>query len=245
MTHQPSTPANTAPALFLFDVDGTLIRRAGPQHRAALELALLRVTGLRATTDGIPVQGMLDRDILAEMLRAAGASRQVSNAQMSSIVREAQSLYRGMCPDLRAKVCPGVRRLLRCLLRRGLPAGLVTGNLSRIGWRKMERAGLRGYFGLGAFAEQGRTRAELAARAAREALKRRLIAPGVRVVLIGDHPNDIAAARANGFLSVAVATGVVPLEQLRPHAPDILIRDLREFDLEGVLCTVWPSPASR
>jgi phosphoglycolate phosphatase-like HAD superfamily hydrolase len=245
MSEKITKPSPAARALLLFDIDGTLIRRAGPHHRAALESALFRVTGLRATTDGIPVQGMLDRDILSEMLRAAGASRQVANTQMAKIVREAQSVYRGTCPDLRAKVCPGVRRLLRSLLRQGIPAGLVTGNLSRIGWRKMERAGLRGYFRLGAFAEQGRTRAELARRAAAEARARKLVMHDATVVLVGDHPNDIAAARANGFLSVAVATGVVPLEELRPHKPDILVQDLRELDLEQVLCAVCPTVVSR
>jgi phosphoglycolate phosphatase-like HAD superfamily hydrolase len=164
---------------------------------------------------------------------------------MAKIIREAQSVYRGTCPDLRAKVCPGVRRLLRSLLRRGIPAGLVTGNLSRIGWRKMEQTGLRGYFRLGAFAEQGRTRAELARRAAAEARSRGLVSQDALVVLVGDHPNDIAAARANGFLSVAVATGVVPLEELRPHKPDILVQDLRELDLEQVLCAVCPNLVSR
>lgn len=240
MSQKHTRPSPVARALFLFDIDGTLIRRAGPHHRAALETALFLVTGLRASTEGIPVQGMLDRDILGEMLRRAGASRQVVNTHMVRIVREAQSLYRGTCPDLRPKVCPGVRRLLRSLLRLGIPAGLVTGNLSRIGWRKMERAGLRGYFRLGAFAEQGRTRDELAHRAAAEARSRKLVAHDARVILVGDHPNDIAAARANGFLSVAVATGVVPLEQLRSHEPDFLVQDLRELDLDRVLCTDWP-----
>lgn len=244
MSQKPPTLPASAPVLFLFDIDGTLIRRAGPHHRAALESALFRVTGLRATTDGIPVQGMLDCDILREMLHAAGASRRVVSADMGRIVREAQSLYRGACPDLRAKVCPGVRRLLRGLMRRRLPAGLVTGNLSRIGWRKMERAGLRGYFCLGAFSEQGRTRGELAGRAAAEARRRGLVCHDATVALIGDHPNDIAAARVNGFLSVAVATGVVPLDELRPHAPDILVEDLRGLELEKLLCA-WPSPASR
>ena len=140
-----------------------------------------------------------------------------------------------------------MRRLLRRLLRRGIPAGLVTGNLSRIGWRKLERAGLRGYFRFGAFAEQGRTRADLARRAAAEARSRKLVSRDAPVVLIGDHPNDIAAARANGFLSVAVATGVVPLEELQSHEPDIAVRDLRELDLEQVLCAAasTPSLASR
>jgi phosphoglycolate phosphatase-like HAD superfamily hydrolase len=222
-------------ALFLFDIDGTLIRRAGPHHRAALENAILRVTGVRTTTSGIPVQGMLDRDILAEMLRQAGAPRRIACRQMGAIVREAQRLYRGSCPDLRAKVCPGVRRMLRSLIRRGIPAALVTGNLSRIGWRKMERAGLRSFFQLGAFSEQGKTRAELAGRAANEALRRKLVTSNARITLIGDHPNDIAAAKANGFFSVAVGTGVVSLEELQSHGPDLLVEDLRALDLDRLL----------
>jgi len=241
MPQQPSSTRAAAPALFLFDIDGTLLRRSGPHHRKALEDALFHVTGLRATTDGIPVQGMLDRDILAEMLRNAGAPRAIAGSSMHRIVREAQSLYRSSCPDLRAKVCPGARRLLRGLLRRGIPAGLVTGNLSRIGWRKMERAGLRGFFRLGAFSEQGKTRGELAGRAAAEAHRLRLVAPDARIALIGDHPNDIAAARANGFFSVAVATGLVPLDDLRPHAPDLLLEDLRALKLEELLCAWLPS----
>ena len=59
-------------ALVLFDIDGTLVRRAGPHHREALVHGIRRVTGLETTTDGIPVQGMLDPDILTLMMRQAG-----------------------------------------------------------------------------------------------------------------------------------------------------------------------------
>src|SRR5215475_8967425 len=57
-----------APALILFDIDGTLLRRAGPHHREALVEAVRKVTGLETTTDNVPVAGMLDRDILRAML---------------------------------------------------------------------------------------------------------------------------------------------------------------------------------
>ena len=45
------TSATGAPALVLFDIDGTLIRRAGPHHRQALVDAVRHVTGLETTTD--------------------------------------------------------------------------------------------------------------------------------------------------------------------------------------------------
>ena len=57
-----------ATALILFDIDGTLIRRAGPHHRQVLVDAVRRVTGLDTTTDHIPVHGMLDPDILRRMM---------------------------------------------------------------------------------------------------------------------------------------------------------------------------------
>jgi phosphoglycolate phosphatase-like HAD superfamily hydrolase len=222
-------------ALVLFDIDGTLVRRAGPHHRQALEDAVFRVTGWRAATGSIPVQGMLDRDILRLMLLEAGASEGQVRRHMRAIVERAQTLYARRCPDLRARVCPGVRSFLGRLARRGVPMGLVTGNLSRIGWKKMERAGLRRHFRLGAFAEQGPTRAALARLAARQARRDGLIGRGARIVLVGDHPNDIAAARGNGFFSVAVATGLCPLEELADHGPDLLVPDLTALPLERVL----------
>lgn len=221
--------------LVLFDIDGTLLRRAGPHHRQALVEAVRRATGLLTTTDGIPVQGMLDRDILARMLAAAGASRVLIRRKMPEMVSIAQAVYVRRCPDLRRKVCPGARMLLYRLSRRGVPAGLVTGNLTRIGWRKMERAGLRQYLRFGAFAERAGTRAGLVRVAVRHARRQGWIPRGAPVALVGDHPNDILAARANGVRAIAVATGLASAEDLAAHSPDVLVPDLRALTLEMLL----------
>lgn len=228
----PRKSSRPAPALVLFDIDGTLLRRAGPHHREALVEAVRRTAGLETTTDHIPVQGMLDRDILATMMRDAGASATAIRRLMPEIVRSAQALYVRRCPDLRSKVCPGARALLERLARRAIPAGLVTGNLSRIGWRKMERAGLRPYFRFGAFAESAPDRASLVRLAIRRARAEGWIAPNARISLVGDHPNDVRAARANGVRAIAVATGLSSREELAAHDPDVLLPDLRSLKLE-------------
>src|SRR5437762_8443007 len=101
-----------ASALVLFDIDGTLIRRAGPHHREALVDAVRQVTGLETTTDHIPVHGMLDPDILTRMLRDASASPSQIRRAMPAIIEKAQALYVRRCPDLTEKVCPGVAGLL-------------------------------------------------------------------------------------------------------------------------------------
>lgn len=223
-------------ALVLFDIDGTLIRRAGPHHRDALVEACRAVTGLETTTAGVPVQGMLDRVILETMLRNAGASARLIGRAMPELVRTAQRIYARRSPSsLRSKVCPGVRGFLGRLNRRGIPAGLVTGNLSRIGWRKIELAGLGRHFRFGAFAELARDRAGLVRLALRQAQGRGWVGRESRLWLVGDHPNDILAARVNRVRCLAVATGLSGAAELAAHAPDLLVDDLRAVRLEMLL----------
>jgi phosphoglycolate phosphatase len=221
-------------ALVLFDIDGTLVRRAGPHHREALVQGIRRVTGLDTTTDGIPVQGMLDPDIMTVMLRNAGVSRQLALREMPAMQSAAERYYLRVCPVLHEKHCPGVEPLLERLTRRGVLLALVTGNLTRIGWRKLQRAGLRDYFQFGAFGEMASTRAGLARLAIREARRSGRIGRGTPISLIGDAPSDIVAARANRIRSISVKTGITPPEQLEALAPDYLLRDLRELRLRMV-----------
>ena len=153
-------------------------------------------------------------------------------AAMPAIIEKAQALYVRRCPDLSEKICPGVGRLLARLERRGIPLALVTGNLTRIGWRKMERCGLRRYFRFGAFAEMARDRAGLARLAIRHARRRGWIQKGATIALIGDAPSDILAAKANGVRAVAVHTGISTREELLTHEPDLLLKDLNALRME-------------
>jgi phosphoglycolate phosphatase len=221
--------------LVLFDIDGTLIRRAGPHHREALVEAIRRTAHVETTTEGVPVAGMLDRDILTSMMLTAGMSRAAIRRVMPEVIARAQSIYVRRVPDISRKVCPGVRSLLRRLSARGVVIGLVTGNLSRIGWRKMERAGLRPYFRFGAFAEMACDRAGLVRVAIRRARREGWIGRESAITLIGDHPNDVLAAKANHIRSVAVGTGVVSLQELQTHSPDIAVLDLRALTVGSIL----------
>jgi phosphoglycolate phosphatase-like HAD superfamily hydrolase len=220
------------PDLILFDIDGTLVRRAGPHHRQALVDAVRQITGVETTTEGIPVHGMLDPDILTQMMRAGGLKDAQISLDMPLIIQAAQDLYQNGVPDLRDKVCPGVTPLLDHLRARGTALALVTGNLTRIGWRKLERAGLRDYFRFGAFGEMAPTRGGLARLAIEQA--RREGITGADIALIGDATQDVLAARENGIRSIAVRTGITPPEDLIASAPDILIDDLTQLDLSKI-----------
>jgi phosphoglycolate phosphatase len=146
---------------------------------------------METTTDGIPVQGMLDPVILTAMLRQAGARRAPFARPCPRSSARPSATTCGCARCFEDKHCPGVVPVLERLTRRGVLLGLVTGNLTRIGWRKLERAGLRGYFRFGAFGEMAKTRAGLAKIAIREARRRGWIARGTPIALIGDAPADI------------------------------------------------------
>jgi phosphoglycolate phosphatase len=218
--------------LVLFDIDGTLLRGAGHHHKQALIDGIRTVTGFSTDFDGLSTSGMLDRDLITAMLKSVDRSDEEIREVMHRIVDECQNAYDANCPSGLARfLCPGVDRLLAELRARGAVLGLVTGNLSRIAHRKMALAGIDGYFAVGAFAEDAGTRTALARVAAERALEAGLIAPGFRASLIGDHLNDIAAAKGNGFRSIAVATGLIPLYQLQAAEPDILVHTLEELDV--------------
>jgi phosphoglycolate phosphatase-like HAD superfamily hydrolase len=217
--------------LLLFDIDGTLLRRAGPHHRQALVDAVRAVTGLKTTTDDIPVHGMLDPDILAEMMRRAGASSEQIEAAMPEILKEAERVYEAICPDLRGKTCPGVKRFLVQLQRHRVPCVLVTGNLARIAWKKLGCAGLARFFVFGSFAGTAHTRTALARNAILMARRRGLVRRVTRVWLIGDAPQDVLAARANGIGCVAVHTGISTARELGRLRPDRLVKDLSRIQV--------------
>jgi len=216
--------------LVLFDIDGTLVRRAGSVHREALVCAVRDVLAVETRNDNISVHGKLDSDILLEMMANAGVPRSRARAALPAIYLSAERYYARNVRTLRRKTCPGVRSLLERLRQRGDVLGIVSGNLERIGWKKLEMAALAGYFHFGVFAESGPTRARLARAAIGEArrcwwgdgrTRRRF-----RGVLIGDTPNDVAAGQANGLDTIAVATGLCSLDELRAAGPTLCVPDL-------------------
>ncbi len=152
-------------------------------------------------------------------------------AALADILNACQSAYGANCPgDLTDAVCPGVRKILSELKQREAAMGLVTGNLSAIALKKLELAGLRDYFATGAFAEDGSTRTRLAKIASARALEAGMIGGAARISLIGDHMNDIEAARANGFQAIAVASGLTSADELARSKPDVLVQSLAELD---------------
>jgi phosphoglycolate phosphatase len=232
--------------LVLFDIDGTLLLRAHVEHRFALADAVQEVWG--ATDPGpaaVPAAGRTDGEIAREicLLGGVGATR-FDEAADEFRAACARAYARRCPPDLRDRLAPHAERALNALANRdGTTLSLVTGNLEAVARLKLERAGLGGYFasGEGAFGSDAEDRTELPAIARRRAGKNGTPYPRARTVVVGDTPNDIACARADGVRCVAVATGPYAARQLA--AADAVVAGLDE--LEAALARRPPARTRR
>lgn len=229
--------------LLLFDVDGTLILTGGAGIRA-MNIAFAELFGVEGGLADVEVAGRIDTAIL----RAALAKHGIAYDSFPEIVERFRDAYcRHLAHTLpeaeTGRVLPGVVDLLTALrLRPNVRLSLATGNFRRGAELKLSYYGLWRFFDDGAFGEDSEERAMLIA-----AAKRHLLDEGAgeksAVYVIGDTVHDIEAARANGAIAVAVASGFTGEEALRAAKPDFLFPDFSDW--RGALAALGLQPAVR
>jgi len=219
-------------AAYLFDVDGTLLRSRDRVHFNAFAAGVERATGRTIQLEGVPLAGNSDTAILAEAWRQAGLDE-------AELVRQSAAIHQAMAEwvaehreQLEPVLMPGVEATLEHLTRHKALLGVATGNLEKIGWIKLQRAGLRKWFGFGGFSDRYRVRAEMVAAAA-ETARAMLGKPDAEVCVVGDTPRDIQAARASGLPVVAVATGHYSFDELAALEPDVCTTTLADLLAAG------------
>jgi phosphoglycolate phosphatase len=201
----------------IFDIDGTLLNSRDAVHYFAFLNAIREVFKVEANTDGIHMHGNTDIGILRAVATRAGIPEVALEAELSRIISRMCSEVEANSKDLRPELCPSVRELVTSLHDRGKILGVATGNFESIGWAKLRAAGLRDYFTFGAFSDPHETRQAIFQHALTLAHK---VLPDASVVIFGDTPADISAARATGIPVIALATGIFPLAELERHSPD-------------------------
>ncbi|MFH0908191.1 MAG: HAD hydrolase-like protein [bacterium] len=212
--------------LVLFDIDGTLLDVHGAGRRAFVK-AIEPVFGWKDDCEYVRFSGSTDLDILRQIAERHGhtPSRKEIDAFFDRLSVE---LEKNMA-TARLTLHPGVRELLAVLSqdRRAL-VGLLTGNVEAGARIKLKHFNLHGHFVLGAFGHEHGDRREIARlafqRAEQHAGKQRIASR----YLIGDTPNDIAAARAIDAICIAVATGKFTTESLLDAGADHAVRDLSD-----------------
>jgi phosphoglycolate phosphatase len=218
--------------LFLFDIDGTLVRARGA-GRAAIQRALEKTYGTAGPIDDYDFRGKTDPRIVHDLLKAAGVPEAVVTAGLPACFDHyVQELDALVGDGARVDVMPGVADLVRALSARDdALVGLLTGNIEAGARVKLRPTGLWPYFRVGAFGsdDADRRRLPAVACARAQALVGREF-PFERVTIIGDTPLDVDCARACGALAVAVATGFHAADELAACRPDLLFGDFAEVD---------------
>lgn len=217
------------PTIALFDIDGTLLR-AGGAGRRAVELALGEVlVGMEqeVSLQSVEFAGRTDPWIVRTALTQYGVA--ADDSLIDDVLRRyVAHLPRELELASAFEVLPGVVSLLSELSERDdLVMGLGTGNTEPAAYAKLARGGLDSFFTFGGFGSDHGDRPELLRTALERGLERAgARAHGVRVVVIGDTPYDVAAAHAIGARCVAVSTGGYDAAELHAAGASIVVSDL-------------------
>lgn len=214
-------------------MDGTLVKVYGA-GRKALEEAYAIVHGQQSVARHLDAEwfaGKTDLYIFREVALRAG----IAPVDYDRRYSELESCYLGRLRDnVEAhpgkEILPGIERLLEALTsRRHLLLGLMTGNLEGGARIKLEPWNLNRFFLAGGFGSDALDRRDIG-RIAHARFEERLgfsIRPE-EVLVVGDTPADIAAARACGFKVLAVGSGWTDEADLRAAAPDHYFPDLSD-----------------
>ncbi|HJX65697.1 MAG TPA: HAD family hydrolase [Polyangia bacterium] len=229
------------PTILLFDVDGTLVTTDGVGRRA-IEEAFERRHGRRDVVS-FSFAGMTDKAIARDGLLALG-KRFACETELQAEMDATLAFYlRVLEEEAAAAPAGGIRvhdGIMRALdlaeARPEVALGLGTGNLREGARIKLGHAGIYHRFTFGGFADDSIDRPEILASGARRGAAQ-LGKPlqACRVVVVGDTPKDIDAARAIGAMCVAVATGMHSVAELEAHAPTLACATLADPRADAVL----------
>jgi len=221
------SPYQSAP--ILWDIDHTLLT-IGEVSREIYELAFQEVIGqpLRKLAD---MTGRTERAILAETL----ALHDVSNPESkfdecyAALARAADKLRERM--RTAGRRLPGAVEAIAALATHNVVQSVVTGNLKPIAVTKLEVFELAELLDLdvGGYGSDGDTRPPLIRQAWQCAERKysQTFQPD-RVVVIGDTPLDVTAAREVGVRAVGVATGTSMAAELSAAHANAVLPDLTD-----------------
>jgi len=217
--------------LFLFDLDGTLVSTGGAGSRAVAQAfkTLHNVTDAHTLLD---FSGKTDHAIFREIMKLAKKPAMTPDV----ITRTSQLYLHHLEQEMKTaavEVITGAAEFVRkAAALHDVVSGLGTGNLEKGARIKLEPTGFNRYFTFGGFGSDAEDRAEMLRfghRRGEDAVGRKI--PASNVIIIGDTPLDVLAARKNKFKVVAVATGRYSYEQLKATKPDFVFNTLLEADM--------------
>ncbi|MEU6642253.1 haloacid dehalogenase-like hydrolase [Saccharomonospora sp. NPDC046836] len=216
--------------LVLWDIDLTLVDLRGLGGRWYAD-ALATVAGV-ALRDLPSFPGRTERAISMELLATHGI--EPTEDRIRAVWQELVRLSSAARPALTGygHALPGAAAVLSALAGQdGVVQSLVTGNLPEIAEHKLSAFDLHTHidFGIGGYGSLSAHRPDLVAHAVALAARKHdhAFAPE-SVIVIGDTPHDVEAARAHGAVAVGVATGRHSEHELQASGANVVFGDLSD-----------------
>ena len=191
--------------LITFDIDGTLLVSKGKGlHYSAFRHALNQVFHSDNVVKQPPGTDLgISRGIITQALQCTN----IDESKLQEFIRETEDYYIAHY-DGQLDLMPGVREALQALSAMpNVSIGLCTGNFEKIGWAKIEAAGLMEYFKdrIAGFGNNQEDRTDILKEAINNA-KEKKKCEFDRIIHIGDSPADVKAANDTNNISILVLT---------------------------------------
>lgn len=215
--------------LVLFDIDKTLIVGSSC-HYNALKNALTQVYGVENPKSLINMQGMTDLKIICTTLKNENIDVDTIRSGLEECMDVMYKNFKEALTISDLKVLGGVKSLLEDLDKKGIPMGLVTGNMEAIAWLKMDKVDLKQYFQFGGFGDRVLQRSVLVEKAIEASKKLVGTIDRKNIYLVGDTPRDIWGGQKLKVNTLGVATGDFSEYELMAAGADYVVKDLTEKD---------------
>ena len=224
------------PTVLLFDIDGTLVTTGGSGRRALQRV--FEVLFNRSDACSFPLDGMTDRAIVRRGLQAVG--RDGTEEEIDEVL----GAYVALLEEEVARQDPARYRLHRGMVealdaaarRERFAIGLGTGNIKEGARVKLSRVGVYDRFSFGGFGCDHEDRPTLIRIGAERGASLLGVALAeCRVVIVGDTPKDVHAAKMLGGECIGVGTGSFSPQQLLEAGADWAFPDLSHPDALAAL----------
>ena len=206
----------------LFDLDGTL-RDTLPALVAAANRMMTRHD--RPSLAPRAIMAMVGDSAGALVARAFAATGGPPAAPLESVLADFLADYEPNS-SVSTRPWPGVPETLAALRARGLDLAVCTNKPARATARVLERLDLARHFDLVLCADEVPAMKPDPAHVV--AILDRLGVPAAAAAMVGDHHNDVAAARGAGVRAVALSFGYAP-EGAHALGADLVVDDFRDL----------------
>lgn len=211
----------------LFDIDDTLVTSQGFDLNSTCFISPIeQCFGITVDPKKLRMAGMTHNQILVALLELYGIPPTESEKRLPEMVKHMEEYFILHQKEIIYKPLPGAYELLSELHSRNIPIGILTGNIELIGWGKLENAGLRKFFTVGAFGDQSTRRVDLIAVALHELQEKGHHVKKDDLVIIGDATLDMQCAKDGGIKAIGVTTGHHSSDELKKTGGSLIVGSL-------------------